>query len=102
MSVRVRKGGFMVIYFYVRILVPMPYLKLWNYIYICIYIYMASVRPSRRVRPVVLCLSVRPVVRPVVVVVRLLPVRPRPCRRRRPSSVRPFRLPSNYHLQDVA
>ena len=73
-------------YFYVRILVPMSYLKLWNYIYI--YIVRPSVPscPSRRrrrrplsvrpVRPVVVVrpLSVRPVVRPVVV---------------RPSSVRP-------------
>ena len=39
---------------------------------------------------VVLCPSVRPVVRPVVVV-RPLPVRPRPSRRRHPSSVRPVR-----------
>ena len=64
-------------------------------------------RRSRRVRPVVavvvLCTSVRTVVRPVVVVVRPLSVRPvvsrgrsrrplsdRPSRRRRPFSVRPF------------
>ena len=32
MSVRVRKGGFMLTYFYVRTLVPMSYLNLRNYI----------------------------------------------------------------------
>ena len=83
MSVRVWKGGFMLIYFYVRTLVPMSYLKLWNYtyiyIYIRIYIYIYLFRPSRLVRPVV---SRRR---------RPLSVRPscRPSRRRRPSSVRP-------------
>ena len=87
--------------------------------------YPLSVRPvvSRRVPscPVVvvvfLCPSVRPIVRPVVVVrplsvhprpssvvVRPLSVRPsrRPSRRRRPSTVRPSRRPSKYYLQDVA
>ena len=67
--------------------------------------------PLRRVPscPVVvlllLCPSVRPVIRPVVVVrplsVRPLSVRPRPSVRRRPSSVRPSRRPSIYYLQDV-
>ena len=79
-------------------------------------------RPPRRVPScpvvvVVLCPSVRLVVRPVVVVrplfvrprpsvvvVRPLSVRPsrRPSRRRRVSSVRPSRRPSKYYLQDVA
>ena len=62
-------------------MVPMSYVKLWNYMY----------RPSvPRVRPVdadvVLCLSVRQLAR----------------LRRRPSSVRPSRRPSNYNLHDVA
>ena len=79
-------------------------------------------RPSRRVPScpvvvvvvVVLCPSVRPVVRPVVVVrplsvrprpsvvvVRPLSVRPsrRPSRRRRPSSVRPSRRPSKDYCE---
>ena len=80
MSVRVQKGGLRLIYFYDRILVPMSYLKLWNYMY----------RPSvpscpsrsRRRRPP----SVRPVVRPVVVV-RPLSVRPVVARRRGPCEV---------------
>ena len=78
-------------------MVPLSYLKLWNYKY----------RPSRRIRPVVVVrLSVRSVVRPVVV--RPLYVRPvmssvRPSvpssvrssvRRRRTSSVRPSGRPS--------
>ena len=60
-------------YFYVRIF-PMSYLRLRSFIYvdIYIYIYISSVRASSRVRPVVavvvLCQSVRPVDRPVVVV----------------------------------
>ena len=84
-------------YFDIRTLAQISYLKLWNYIYIYIYIVRPSVPscPSRRrrrrlsVRPVVvvcplsvLCLSVRP-----------LSVRPsdRPSCRRRPFFVRQFR-----------
>ena len=97
MSVRVWKGRFMLIYIYVRILVPMSYSKLWNYIHI--YIYIPSVRPSRcvpsrrrRRRASLCCPSVRPDVRPSVVV-RPLSVRPVMSRRRRrrPLSVRPSR-----------
>ena len=57
-----------------------------------VYIYMPSVRPvvSRRRRRPLLCLSVRPVVRPAIVV-RLLSVRPRlSSLRRRLSYVRPL------------
>ena len=56
---------------------------------------LSSVRPSRHVHPVVavvvvlLCPSVRPIVRPA-------------CRRRRPFSVRPSRRPSNYNLRNCA
>ena len=71
MSARVWRGGFMLIYFYVRNSVPnfmLETLELYTYIYIYI------VRPSSRVRPVV---AIRPLsVRPVVVVVRPLSVRP--------------------------
>ena len=63
-------------YFYVRILVPMSYLKLWNYIYRPSVPSCPSRRRRRRRRP----LSVRP--------------SRRPSRRRRPSSVRPSRRPS--------
>ena len=74
------------------------------YIYIYTsYIYISSVRPSCRVRPVVafvvLCPSVRPVVRPVVVV-RPLSIRPRPSVVVvRPLSVRPVvRLIITYEI----
>ena len=99
MSAHVRKGGLWSIYFCVRKLVPMLYLKLWNYIdrpsvpscpFCC-------VRPV--VAVIVLCSSVRLVVRPVVVrpdIVSRRRRRPlsvrlshRPSRRRRPSSVCP-------------
>ena len=74
--VLVWKGGFMLTYFYVRIIVPMSYLKLWNFIYTYIYIYVYTYRPSVPSSPSsVLCNSVRP---------------SRPSRRRRrTSSVRP-------------
>jgi hypothetical protein len=67
--------------------------KLWNYMY------RPSV-PSCRVCPVVtvvvVCPSVRPVVRPVVV--RSMSLRPRPYRRRRPSSGPSPRRLSRYYL----
>ena len=100
----VRKGGFMVGLLYARTLVPMLYLKLWNYID------RPSVPscPTRRVRPVVSvpsCPSRR--VRPVVAVVVLCSSR-RPSRRRRPSccrrpcSVRPTRrFPSSPSSSSV-
>ena len=81
-------------YFGIRILIPRSYSKLWNYIY-CPSV-RASVGRVRRSCPswrfrrplsvVILCLSVRPVVRHVVV--RPLSVRPSPSRRRRTLSVR--------------
>ena len=101
MSVRVWKGGFMAS----LLLRPMLYLKLWNHIY----------RPSvpsfssrrRRRRP----LSLRPSVRPIVVV-RPLSVRPvvsrrrplsvRPSHLRRPSSVRPSVRPRQSRRRRVA
>ena len=68
----------------IRILVPMSYLTLWNYVYmymnVYIYIYIYNVHPSRRVRPVI---DVR---RPLCV----LPIR-RLSRRDLPSSVRQSR-----------
>ena len=105
------------IYFYVIILVPMLYLKLWNYIYRPSVVPSCSVRPSVPssssvpssvpssssvscpsvpsclvVAVVAFCASVRPIVRPVVVV-RPLSVRPSRCPSRCPSrrrsSVRP-------------
>ena len=71
MFVRVWKGRCMLIYIYARILVPVSYL---NFGTIYVYIHRPSVRPSRRVRPVVSIpsspssSSIRPFVRPVVVV----------------------------------
>ena len=95
----------------IRILVPMSYLKLWNYIYI--YIYISSVRhvvsvpsspSSSSACPSVpfslssssVRLSVPSSVPSSSSVV--CPSRRRRRCRRRPSSVCPFRRPSKYYL----
>ena len=90
MSVRVRRGGFVLIYFYVRFLVPMSYI-------VRPVVSVPSSSSSSSVRP-----SVHPVVRPVVVV-RPLFVRPVVSRgrRRHPLSVRPSRRPSRCRPSSV-
>ena len=56
MSVRVRKGGFMLTCICVRILIPLSYLKLRS----CIYIYISSIRPVVSVPSSPSSSSVRP------------------------------------------
>ena len=90
-----RKVALSLIQWNIRILVPMLYLKLWNYIYIYRYIYIyIYIRPSVRpivsvVAVVVFCPSVPSSVPSSSCV--LCPCVPSPACRRRLPSVRPFR-----------